>query len=923
MDTTKTKILDIQTGKAEKNVKSLKTQIRELKEQLAGLEKNTAEYDKVAKQLADTNQRQIEINEAMKYSNQDFGQTMSNLTKVAGGVIGAINGINAVMTMMAGESEEAQKAVKNIQLTMALIQGLSAIDDANKSLEGLGRAFGFVGGKATKAGAEVQVSEDAMAAATSRATAAAAQETRTVAANTAAKGANATATNTMSKAETTAAAASTRLATRIRALGASLKAFALTNPFTVLLAGAAAVMGVFTLLKRKTDEATEANREQKASVDDLVKSYYDLSGATDDLNFRIKWNADEKTQKEVDKLIGKFYKFAAQTQYAGVQSQKVWEAFYAKIDKDGTKLEKRLLGLANAQYNYTQSGYAINRAQNEEDLNAALEAQVRLEEKRNAVYGKYMQAQKQAAASAKPFREMLNEYRTLYRQFMETTFSWDSWKAVFNGMYDEAALQLEKIRNLVKAGDLGKALTEQFRDALDNGTLKDLDGYNVTLDLIFNPDTIRETERKLAEEQSRLEALMKTPGTSKELESQKKEVARLKEQVAAYGELAEAVKKYADIRDEAEKKRKGTENQLRQIEQERDIYDSWWLDTLRNNPWAEINRTLATTEASLNNVKEELSEIAREEESISGSGTANQAAEQRVQELADKRRELEQRQVELERTLEETNHEIRLKHIEEEFEKEKKNTEALAQGVRDRDTALGGGTDNYSTETSVLQTEMEGIERRKNIVKKYYQELMANVTQGSEQWIQLEAERDAALTQLEKEGAEQRVKIVQSEAEGKQKALKSYIGALSSLSSQISGILSAEMANYDETSEEYKNLKYAQGVTDTLSGTLAAFMSGVQSGLQAPFNFILGGVLSAMTFAAGMAQLRNIKEGTLANSTAATPASANVGSEYDTISYEQNNDILSSIQDSRVWVLEQDISEAQNRVQVREVQSTF
>ena len=144
-DTTKEKILKINTQGAEKNVKSLKQQIRELKEQLAGLEKGTAEYNAVSKQLADTNQKQIEINEAMKYSNKDLGATLGNLTNVAAGVIGAINGINAVMALMGDDSEAAQEAMKSVQLTMAVIQGLGAVDTARKSLEGLSNAFTKVG----------------------------------------------------------------------------------------------------------------------------------------------------------------------------------------------------------------------------------------------------------------------------------------------------------------------------------------------------------------------------------------------------------------------------------------------------------------------------------------------------------------------------------------------------------------------------------------------------------------------------------------------------------------------------------------------------------------------------------------------------------------------------------------------------------
>ena len=97
-------------------------------------------------------------------------------------------------------------------------------------------------------------------------------------------------------------------------------------------------------------------------------------------------------------------------------------------------------------------------------------------------------------------------------------------------------------------------------------------------------------------------------------------------------------------------------------------------------------------------------------------------------------------------------------------------------------------------------------------------------------------------------------------------------------------------------------------------------MSGVESGLIPPFNIILGGVLSAITFAAGLAQLQNIKKGTLTNAATASPV--NIG-DYDTLSYQQNSDILSAIQDQKVYVTESDITTTQNRVRVIENQSVF
>lgn len=144
MATEKKKVLTIETGKSEKNVKSLKQQMKELKEQMAQLTKGTDEYNKASKKLADLNQKQIEIGEAMKYSNKDIGATLNNLKNITVGVAAGFNGISASLQLLGIASDESGEALKNIQLMMAVIQSVGAIDTALKSLNGLANAFGFL-----------------------------------------------------------------------------------------------------------------------------------------------------------------------------------------------------------------------------------------------------------------------------------------------------------------------------------------------------------------------------------------------------------------------------------------------------------------------------------------------------------------------------------------------------------------------------------------------------------------------------------------------------------------------------------------------------------------------------------------------------------------------------------------------------------
>ena len=129
------------------------------------------------------------------------------------------------------------------------------------------------------------------------------------------------------------------------------------------------------------------------------------------------------------------------------------------------------------------------------------------------------------------------------------------------------------------------------------------------------------------------------------------------------------------------------------------------------------------------------------------------------------------------------------------------------------------------------------------------------------------------------------------------------------------------MDKYDENSEQYKQLQVANSWITTLSGSLAAFMSGIQSGIPWPGNLILAGVLGASTFATGAAQINNMKGNNYSN--ALTSGASSVGSEYETEVYRQQTDMFSNVKDSKVYVLESEISSVQKRVEVREFNTMY
>ena len=170
--------------------------------------------------------------------------------------------------------------------------------------------------------------------------------------------------------------------------------------------------------------------------------------------------------------------------------------------------------------------------------------------------------------------------------------------------------------------------------------------------------------------------------------------------------------------------------------------------------------------------------------------------------------------------------------------------------------------------------------------------------------------------------AEEEKKLDQARVDNAINAVNTDVGVFNSITGQISNILQTQMDSYDQNSEEFKQLQIANSWVQTLSGSLSAFMSGFQSGLPWPANLILAGVLGASTFATGAMQIQNMKSGSHSN--ALTTGASNIGnSEYEVMSYQQQNDLIGEVRDQKIFVLESDVSKVQRKVAVRESNITY
>ena len=961
-ENTKTKVLQINTTGAEKNVKTLKQQIKELRDQMGQLEKGTAEYDAVAKQLGETLQKQKEITEATKNTSQDFGATLSNLSGVAAGVLGAFNAVNAAMVMMGADGEEAQQAMKSVQMTMAIIQGMGAMDNASKALKRIINSFSSVSSKENISNTQqLSNAEKDLERSIIKTTAAQQTETQTTNVNTTAKKTNATATktataanNAMNVSGTASVGVFARMRLGLQSLAASMKAFALSNPFTTLLLGASAVVGIISAITSATKDANEELDKQKTTVDDLVGGYLRLSQVQGNIASGIDFENDEKTINSVNALLGQYYKFSKESIRAGHDRNQTWKEFYSYIYKTGTEEQKQIVALAQSVDNLNQAHNNLTRTirqeydsevDRQEAINTAREAELKMEEERNAVYNQYIQSQKKDLDNTKNIKksweDILKSLKELKKTILDLSLNFKTFKMIFDGFYDETEIQLEKIRTLIQKFDLEGVLTDKYKQELkegfkelsyevENGVVKLGSGMKeisilpetISLSYIVDDKELKRIEDEINEWEKKVDDYINKKGsvTEEEYNYARKYVEELKTRAEALNALAEETQKLSDIAvNENRALIKDNQEHLKALEyQER--MTTYMIEMRDNNPYAEINKDLDEYEKSLKRAEDQLKEYKKEFTDIMFADLQNKRNVERYQELATLIKDSETEIFNLKMSLEDTYYQKRLKDIESLLKEEEANAngEAWKQEKYNLDW---GQTDNYNLNVKAIQNQIKMIKDQMLAVESYYEMLQAEFEVNSEKWIELEIEKNATLEEIDRQHMEKSVQLEQEKSRRRLTIAKTYISLYSSISSQIGSILSAEMDRYDENTEEYKKLKYRQGVISTAEGVLGAFMSGVESGVPAPWNLLVAAAMAATTLTAGIMQLNNIKNEKVGGT---MPTTTDLSSrEYDTLTYAQGADTLSAIQDQRCYVLESDITDTQNRVQVSESQATF
>lgn len=242
--------LNQEVALSEQRHTSLRTQIRQLSEEMAtlianGINEQSAEYKALADELGRLKDIQGDIQaqgSVLANDEAKFQAVLSGLQGVAGG-FGAVTG---AMALFGAENEELQRGMQRLMATMQIVQGVQAVAQAlNKD-----SYFQLIILRKVRELYNASLAK-----------------------GTVAKGLDATATTAQTSA-TTLDATATNVATgakvRLIAVLRTLWATMLSNPFTAILAGLGAVALAIYKMTEKGREATRQNEELKAKIIDLA-----------------------------------------------------------------------------------------------------------------------------------------------------------------------------------------------------------------------------------------------------------------------------------------------------------------------------------------------------------------------------------------------------------------------------------------------------------------------------------------------------------------------------------------------------------------------------------------------------------------------------------------------------------------------------
>lgn len=852
-------VLSVNTKKVQNEFKTLKQRIKELRLELENLDEGTVKYQAKITELGNLMHQNAEIQEQAKLATQDYGSTLQSVTQATTGLVASISAVNGAMNLLGVNSDEATKAMLKVQSLMAIVQAMGQLDTAEKAFQSLWVKIKNAT-SARKENAEETI-----------------KDTITTNQNTNAVNNNAEAFENQNKSIKSGSSGLKLFGSGMKSLWRSLKSFALSNPFTLIITGITTAISLVSNFIEKAKQARiEAQNALNANLNQLQQNN---ANDTQQNTFYNKTNA-EAYSNQLDKLNDK---------------QNELKENQERLNK--SQYESAQIDIAYQQALITLKQEELDKEQQRLDLYTEEQKQVEpfLSEYQQYLKDRISLYQQQFDLEVKTIQTMKGYLSTLKKGSEE-----------YENTLNNIAEAEKRLANIVET-DIKNSFTNI--DSLDKQRQAQLDKQN--------EEAKQERDKRQQEQLNKLKDSLSEQKQQLDLDYKNKLITE------------------KDYLDKSLELNKWYENELNKLKNNKYVTKSEKLSAQNNTADSEIKQLEYEIQQIRNRIINEpdellINEKARLEQNINSLTELIKQNNAKLDDISNKH------WLEQYNTLQQQNNateEEQIAHldkmlgIEQSYLEEQQNV--LQTNYENRKQYL---TDIFNRDNEALQLELKELQKNDNIDKQFIDEKLNEITilaqAHQKQLLDLEnqyllnkTDIELQKTQLEADYSNQRYEIAKNEVERKIALQETYFNSFQSIQSQLSSFLSEYQNSMDSNSEKYKELQRLQIIMDSASGSYSAFTSAFKSGIPFPYNLVLGGLASSLVVGQGVLALNNLNN----NKIGTTNAVSNLGntSTYETLSYQSLNGIETSIRDSRVYVLESDITNVRNRVEIAEMESRF
>ena len=133
--------LNKENNSATTSVKELRQELKAQKDIMLSAEQGTKEYNDALQKAAGIQHTLKEQMEEVNASAMDFGQIAGNVVKATGGIVAGFQAAKATMNLFGIENEAVLESLEKMQNLMAITQAIPALDDGVKAFKRLGLAI--------------------------------------------------------------------------------------------------------------------------------------------------------------------------------------------------------------------------------------------------------------------------------------------------------------------------------------------------------------------------------------------------------------------------------------------------------------------------------------------------------------------------------------------------------------------------------------------------------------------------------------------------------------------------------------------------------------------------------------------------------------------------------------------------------------